>query len=81
MPACRYVEDISSAAMLATNRSAGVTPEMNLSERVTCSLCQTQVRLPTLETSPEVQLRGVSGPNVLHKKNISLLRQVGEATS
>ena len=35
MPGCRYVEEISSAAMLATKRSAGVTPEMNLRECVT----------------------------------------------
>ena len=28
----RYVEDNGSAAMLATNRSAGVTPKVNLRE-------------------------------------------------
>ena len=36
MPACRYVEEIDSAAMLATKRLAGVTPEVNLREHVTC---------------------------------------------
>ena len=35
MPACRYVEENGSAAMLATKRSAGVTPEVNLGECVT----------------------------------------------
>ena len=30
MPVCMYVEENSSAAMLATKRSAGVTPDMNL---------------------------------------------------
>ena len=35
MPARRYVEEIGSAAMLATKRSAGVTPEVNLRECVT----------------------------------------------
>ena len=35
MPGCRYVEEISSAAMLAAKRSAGVTPEVNLREHVT----------------------------------------------
>ena len=35
MPACRYVEENSSAAMLATKRSAGVTPEVNVKEHVT----------------------------------------------
>ena len=35
MPACRYVEEIGSAAMLAAKRSAGVTPEVNVKEHVT----------------------------------------------
>ena len=35
MPACRYVEENGLAAMLAANRSAGVTPEVNLREYVT----------------------------------------------
>ena len=34
MPAHRYVEEISSAAILAAKRSAGVTPELNLREHV-----------------------------------------------
>ena len=38
MPTRRYVEEISSATMLATKRSAGVTPEVNLKEHVTCML-------------------------------------------
>ena len=36
MPAHRYVEDNGLAAMLATKRSAGVTPEVNLRE---CAIC------------------------------------------
>ena len=36
MPARRYVEEISSATMLAAKRSAGVAPEVNLREYVTC---------------------------------------------
>ena len=36
MPVGRYVEEIGSAAMLATKRSAGVTPEVNLRKCVTC---------------------------------------------
>ena len=32
MPACRYVEEKGSAAMLAAKRSAGVTLEVNLKE-------------------------------------------------
>ena len=36
MPAHRCVENNCSAVMLATKRSAGVTPEVNLRECVTC---------------------------------------------
>ena len=35
MPAGRYMEENDSVAMLAAKRSAGVTPEVNLSEHVT----------------------------------------------
>ena len=34
MPAHRYVEEVSSVAMLAAKRSAGVAPELNLMEHV-----------------------------------------------
>ena len=34
MSGCRYVEEISSAAMLATKRSGGVAPEMDVNEHV-----------------------------------------------
>ena len=33
MPGCRYVEEISLAAMLATKRSEGVELEVNLREQ------------------------------------------------
>ena len=36
MPGHRYVEEISSTAMLAAERLTGVTPELNLRECVTC---------------------------------------------
>ena len=36
MPACRYIEENGLAAMLATKRSVGVTPEVNLRECETC---------------------------------------------
>ena len=60
MPAYRYVDENSSVAILATKRSADVTPEVNLREH-----CQVQIRLPTLnpeELSTEVQKLGISGP-------------------
>ena len=37
MPTHRYVEENSLATMVASKRSAGVTPVMNLKECVTCS--------------------------------------------
>ena len=40
MPAHRYVEENSSAAKLATKKSAGVAPEVNLRGHVTCMLPQ-----------------------------------------
>ena len=36
MPACMHVEEMGLAAMLATKRSTGVAPEVNLGEHVTC---------------------------------------------
>ena len=36
MPACRYMEEIGLVAMLATKRLAGIKPELNLREHVTC---------------------------------------------
>ena len=36
MPAHRYLEENGSAAMLAAKRLAGVAPEMNIRECVTC---------------------------------------------
>ena len=37
MPARRYMGENGSAAMLATKRSAGVTPEVNLRECTSCT--------------------------------------------
>ena len=36
MPALRYVEETGLTAMLAAKRLAGVTPEVNLRQHVTC---------------------------------------------
>ena len=59
MPSHRYVEVNGSAAMLATKRSAGVAPEMNLREYVTCMPLSS---VNKEETSPEVQNKDISGP-------------------
>ena len=37
MPACSYMEEISSVTMLTAKRLVGVTPEINLREHVTCT--------------------------------------------
>ena len=62
MPNCRYVEENSLAAMLATKRSTDVTPEVNLREHVTCTplSCTNKADHSGFET-PEVQNRGMSG--------------------
>ena len=78
MPACRYLEGNGLAAMLATKRLAGVTPEVDLREHVHICFWQAQISLPTLSgfgtigditRSPQ---QGVSGPTkrtqVLKKK-------------
>ena len=52
MPGHMYVEKIGLAAMLATKRSAGVTPEVNLRECVTCMPAPSALRLPTLALKP-----------------------------
>ena len=51
MTACRHVEEISSATILAAKRLAGVTSEVNLWEHVKC-LCQMQIRLTNLALKP-----------------------------
>ena len=53
MIACRYVEENGLVTMLVAKRSVGVTPEMNLRERVTC-MPLPSIRLPTLALKPRV---------------------------
>ena len=53
---CRFVDQNGSAAMLTSIESTGVTPEVNL--RIT----QVRKYAKTSQTSPEVQNRGLSGP-------------------
>ena len=52
MPAHRYMEEISSATMLADKRSAGVTPEVNLYNMQYIRLYQAGIRLPTVALKP-----------------------------
>ena len=69
MPAHRYFEEISSAAMLTTKRSAGVAPELNLRKCVTCmplpstnKVTHSGFEIQRRYHQPEVQNRGISGP-------------------
>ena len=60
----RHVEKISLATMLATKRSVGVAPEVNLGN---VCLCQVQIRLPILVFKPRRDVtrslkQGISGP-------------------
>ena len=65
MPACRYVEENSLAAMLAAKRLAGVTPEVNHREHVTCMPLPSANKVAhsgSFETSPVAQNRSINGP-------------------
>ena len=56
MPTCRYVEENG----LAAKRSAGVAPEVNLGECVTCMPPPSTDKAATLALKPRVQNRGIS---------------------
>ena len=68
MPACRYIEENRLAAILATKRSTGVIPEVNLREHVTyIPLPSTnKAAQSSFETQRihhhEAQKSGISGP-------------------
>ena len=72
IPACRYVEKNSSAAILATKRLAGVAPEVNLRE------CVTGMPLPSMtkvahsgfETQSICHCNPKQGCEWRHKKNV-----------
>ena len=72
MPGCRYVEEIGSVAMLASNRSAGVTPEMNLMKHV--CLGQVQIRLPPLALKLRVDVirSPIKGYQWPHKNDLCI---------
>ena len=72
MSSCRYVEEIGLAAMLATKRSAGVAPEVNLGE------CVTHMPLPSankalhsgFETQRRYHQKSKTGISVAPKKDL-----------
>ena len=69
----------SSAAMLATKRSVGVTPEMNIREHVTC------IPLPSVnkaahcgfETQRRLHQKSKTGASVAQQKRTYLLQILG----
>ena len=76
MPARKHVEDNRSTAMLATKRSTGVTPEMNLREYVTyrALLIRNKVDHFGIEIQRKCHQRSKSGVPVTHKKTHDLLK-------
>ena len=70
MPAQRFVAEISLAAMLATKRSAGIAPEMNLGEHVTHTplLSVNKTAYSGLETQRRHHQKSKTGVSVAPQK-------------
>ena len=60
MPGCRCVEEISLAAMRATKRLEGVTPEVSLREYVTYIHLPSANQVPILALKPRGEVTGSS---------------------
>ena len=75
MPACRYVEENGSAAMLAAKRSAGVTPEVNLRE------CVTSMPLPSANEAGHSGFETQRRCYQKSKKGVSVFPQKGLVSS
>ena len=72
MLAHRYVEENGLAAILATKRSAGVVPEVNLREYVTCMppLSMKKVAHPGFETQRKCHRKAKTGVSVAPQKEL-----------
>ena len=70
MPSCRYVEEIGSATMLATKRSAGVVAEVNLSQ------CITHMPQPSVEKDAHSGFETQKGHHQF-KTGVSVVPQQG----
>ena len=71
MPSCRYVEEISSATMLATKRSAGVAAEVNLSQYIT------HMPQPSVEKDAHFGFETQKGHHQKFKTGVSVVPQKG----
>ena len=76
MPACKYVEEIGLAAMLAAKRLAGVAPEVNLGECVTHmpSPSRNKVAHSGFETQRRCHQKSKTGVSVAQQKKTYVLQ-------
>ena len=68
MPACTYEEEISSAAMLAVERLAGVAPEVNLRECVAYTFTKRRCHCMSKTGVSVAPQKGVSSKKFLKKQ-------------
>ena len=70
MPGCRYVEEISLAAMPATKRLAGVKPEVNLGETCTPPSSANKAAHSGFETQRRHHQKSKTGVSVAPQKGL-----------
>ena len=70
MPGCRYVEEISLAAMLATKRLAGVKAEVNLRETCTPPSSANKAAHSGFETQRRHHQKSKTGVSVAPQKGL-----------
>ena len=76
MSALWYVEENSSAAMLTTKRSAGVTPEVTLRQQVTCTPLPSRTKAVhcDFETQKRYHQKSITGASVAPQKDLCPLK-------
>ena len=73
MPACRYAEENGLTAMLTAKRSAGVAPEVNLREHVTC---MNKAAHSGFETQRRHHLKSKTGVSVAPEKRTYAIQKI-----
>ena len=87
IPALRYMKENSLAVMLATKRSAGVAPEVNLKEDVTCTPLSSKNKAAHSgsETQRKHHQKSKTGVSVVPQKGLTsskiLIKKVYQAFS
>ena len=74
MPACRYMDENGSAAMLATKRLVGVTPEVNFRECVTCMPLPSANNALCFETQRRYHQKSKTGILVAPQKGLMSMK-------